>query len=337
MSAAPPTRCEQFVVGAGEAGTRLDRFLVARLPDLSRSRVQSLVESRRVTVDGSSRKIAYRLKAGERVTVTIPPPAPLLIEPETIPLSIVYEDDHLVVVDKPAGMVVHPGAGRRSGTLVHALLAHAPSIAGVGGAGRPGIVHRLDKGTSGLLVVAKTAEAYHSLTRQLADRTVSRGYLALLHGELKKAEGVIEAPIGRHPRDRIKMAVRPPGRGKAAITRFTVRERFKGFTLIEAALGTGRTHQIRVHLTEAGHPVVGDETYRLRSTPHQDDRALLQLVEGLGGQALHATHLSFIHPVTARVLTFDAPLPGRIERILSHLRIASAQQPAAGRRRQAES
>lgn len=324
MNAPPPTRREQFVVGAGEAGTRLDRFLVARLTDLSRTRIQSLAEKHLVEVSGSFRKISYRLKAGERVRVTIPPAEPQEIVPEAIPLDVVYEDDHLLVVDKPAGMVVHPGAGRRSGTLVHALLAHAPSIARVGGAGRPGIVHRLDKGTSGLLVVAKSAEAYQSLTRQLAARTVSRRYLAILHGEVKRSEGVIEAPIGRHPSDRIRMAVRPAGKGKAAVTYFTVSERFKGFTLIEARLGTGRTHQIRVHLADAGHPVVGDETYRLRSKVRPDDRALATLIEGLGGQALHAVQLGFVHPVTGKPMTFDAPIPERIERLLAHLRACFA-------------
>lgn len=335
MNTASTARRVEFQVGSGDAGTRLDRFLVARLPDLSRARLQSLVEEGLVRVAGSSRKIAYRLKSGELVTVTIPPPAPLELMPEAIPLAIVYEDDHLLVVDKPAGMVVHPGAGQRSGTLVHALLAHTPSIAGVGGAGRPGIVHRLDKGTSGLLVAAKTAEAYRSLTRQLVARTVSRRYLALLYGEMRTAEGIIEAPIGRHPRDRIRMAVRPEGKGKAAVTHFTVRERFRGFTLIEARLGTGRTHQIRVHMAEAGHPVVGDETYRSRSQPLPDD-SLLRLIERLQGHALHAIQLSFIHPVTGTLATFHALLPERIERLLSHFRIVSTQRSAVGCQREAE-
>ncbi len=271
-------------------------------------------------VAGQPRKAAYRLRPGERVSVTLPPPDPTSLTPERIPLTIVFEDEHLLVVDKPAGMVVHPGAGHPSGTLAAAVLAHTPSVAGVGGPGRPGIVHRLDKGTSGLLVVAKRAHAYAALVKQFAARSVSRRYLALVHGEVKGSGGVIEAPIGRHPRSRVRMAVSQPGQGKPALTQFAVLERFSSFTSLEATLATGRTHQIRVHLAFLGHPLVGDETYRRRSTPRIQDPTLSTLVGGLAGVALHAATLGFVHPVTGERVEFTSPVPERIARLLSHLR-----------------
>ena len=310
----------EFVVEPGDTGLRLDRWLASRLPALSRSRLQSLIEDAHVTVAGKPRKAAYRLHGGDRVRVTIPPLRPEALTPERIPLTVIFEDDDVLVVDKPAGMVVHPGAGRPSGTLAAALLVHAPSVAGVGGPGRPGIVHRLDKGTSGLLVVAKSQRAYVALVRQFASRSVSRRYLAVVHGEVKEPAGAIDAPIGRHPRDRVRMTVLSGGRGKAAVTRFTVLERFRDFTYLEARLGTGRTHQIRVHLAFIGHPVVGDPTYRRRSTPPIEDRQVLALVEGLSGVALHATALGFVHPATGEPLEFMAPLPERMARVLSYLR-----------------
>ncbi|MBI4241912.1 MAG: RluA family pseudouridine synthase [Candidatus Rokubacteria bacterium] len=310
----------EFRVRPEEAGLRLDRWLTARLPDLSRTRLQVLVHTGQVTVGGQPRKAAYRLRAAERVSVELGTPEPEVLAPEAIPLTIVFEDAHLLVVDKPAGMVVHPGAGHRSGTLAGALLAHAPEVAGVGGPGRPGIVHRLDKGTSGLLVVAKRAHAYQGLVRQFAARSVSRRYLAVVHGELRRSEGVIDVPIGRHPHDRVRMAVLPPGRGKAALTEFLVLERFSGFTCLEARLKTGRTHQLRVHLASLGHPVVGDETYRRRSTPRVEDPALNALVAALNGVALYAQTLGFLHPATGEPLEFTSALPERITRLLSHLR-----------------
>jgi 23S rRNA pseudouridine1911/1915/1917 synthase len=312
-------------VEAHAAGVRLDRWLAERFPDLSRTRLQALVQEGHVSVDGARRKASYRLREGERVLVTIPPPPRAALVPEPIALAVVFEDDHVLVVDKPAGMVVHPGAGRSSGTLVHALLAHAPSLAWVGGPDRPGIVHRLDKGTSGLLVVAKSSVAYQSLTRQLSSRTVSRRYLALVHGRIRQSEGRIEAPIGRHPYDRVRMAVRPGGQGKAAITHFRVLERFSEFTYLEARLETGRTHQIRVHLASAGNPLVGDETYRRRATPPVRDPVLSELMKALEGPALHAATLGFVHPVSGEALEFHSPLPGRIERLLQRLRAPEAK------------
>jgi 23S rRNA pseudouridine1911/1915/1917 synthase len=300
-----------LTVEPASAGARLDRWLSERLTDLSRARLQSLIRGGLVRVDGAASKAAHRLRGGERVEIEVPPPADETLTPESIPLSIVYEDPHVLVVDKPAGMVVHPGAGRSGGTLAAAILAHAPTTAGVGGPRRPGIVHRLDKDTSGLLVVAKTPQAYDDLVEQLAARTVTRRYLAVVHGRVRANEAVVDAPIGRHPTDRVKMAIRPAGRGKRAVTRYRVLERFADFTLLEVRLETGRTHQIRVHLASLGHPVVGDSVYgkpRTRSPIPLD------------GYALHATGLAFVHPAFRKVIECAAPIPARIESLLLHLR-----------------
>ena len=300
-----------LTVEPASAGARLDRWLSEQRTVLSRARLQELIRGGLVRVDGSVLKAAHRLRGGERVEVEMPPPAVETLAPEPVPLVVVYEDDDVLVVDKPAGMVVHPGAGRSGGTLAAAILAHTPAIAGVGGPRRPGIVHRLDKDTSGLLVVAKTARAYDDLVAQLAARTVTRRYLAVVHGRVRADESVVDAPIGRHPRDRVKMAVLPAGRGKRAITRYRVLERFAQFTVLEVRLETGRTHQIRVHLASLGHPVVGDDVYgkpRAR-TPVE-----------LDGYALHAAGLAFVHPVFRKAIECTAPIPERIERLLLHLR-----------------
>jgi 23S rRNA pseudouridine1911/1915/1917 synthase len=307
-----------------EAGTRLDVWLAARLPDLSRTRIRALVDAGHVRVDGVLLKASHRLKTGERVDAEIPPPPPEEMAAEAIPLRVVFEDEHVLVVDKPAGMVTHPGAGQRTGTLAAAALAHAPEIAGVGGPRRPGIVHRLDKGTSGLIVLTKTGQAYESLTAQLARRAVSRRYLCLVHGALPRAEGVIDAPIGRDPRSRIRMAVTAEGRGKRAVTRFRVLERFPGVSFVECRLETGRTHQIRVHLASLGHPLLGDETYGRRGLRKAPDPELAALIAGLHGVALHAAGLSFLHPSSGRPVELTSPLPDRIENILSRLRDKSS-------------
>jgi len=300
-----------ITVSDADSGTRLDRWLAVHVPALSRARLQALIEAGHVRVGGIERKASYRLREGEAVEVEIPPTPPEELRPEPTTLAIVHEDDAILVIDKPAGMVVHPGAGRSTGTLAAAVLAHAPETAGVGGPRRPGIVHRLDKGTSGLLVVAKTAQAYDSLTAQLAARAVSRRYAAVVHGRVVPSEGVIDAPIGRHPHDRVRMAVRPAGQGRRAVTRYRVVERFAEATYVEAALETGRTHQIRVHLASRGHPVIGDDAYRPRSIP-----PLLEM----DGLALHAASLAFIHPLTGQRVEFAVSLPPRIERVLYHLR-----------------
>jgi 23S rRNA pseudouridine1911/1915/1917 synthase len=305
------------------AGLRLDRFLQQAAPDLSRTRLQALIRGGRVTVDGRSAKASARLKAGHAVRVEIPPPEPLDLVPEAIPLHVVYEDVDVLVVNKPPGLVVHPGAGHATGTLVHALLAHAgPALSGIGGVRRPGIVHRLDRGTSGLLVVAKHDAAHDSLSRQLKARTVERRYLALVLGRVPREEGLIETGIGRDPRDRLRMAVRPPGSGRHAVTRFRVVERFTRpvtLTLLDVRLGTGRTHQIRVHLAHLGFPVVGDRLYRRREGP-SGDADWSARVAALGGFALHAAVLGFRHPVSGEDLRFEVPPPPGLTALLTWIR-----------------
>jgi 23S rRNA pseudouridine1911/1915/1917 synthase len=298
-----------LTVDAGAAGERLDRWLAARVADVSRARLQELIEEGHVRIDGVVRKRAHRLQRGERVDVEIPPRAANELRPEPIALTIIHEDDDVLVVDKAAGMVVHPGAGHAHATLAAAALAHAPAIATIGGARRPGIVHRLDKDTSGLLVIAKTPRAYDSLTRQLVARTVKRRYVAVVHGRMRAASGVVDAPIGRDPRHRQRMAVLPIGKGKRAVTRWRVVERFPQFTHLDVSLETGRTHQIRVHLASLGHPVVGDPVYGGRSRPPLP-------FEGL---ALHAAGLSFVHPGTQEVQDFTASVPARMAHLLCHL------------------
>jgi 23S rRNA pseudouridine1911/1915/1917 synthase len=256
------------------------------------------------------------------VTVEVPPPVALSLVPEAIPLDVVYEDAALLVVAKPAGLVVHPGPGHATGTLVHALLAHCgPALSGIGGVRRPGIVHRLDRGTSGLLAVAKTDAAHLGLARQLKARSVERRYLALVHGTVPRLEGEVETAIGRDPRDRQRMAVRPPGLGRPAVTRYRVLERFtapRPLSYLGLQLGTGRTHQIRVHLAHLGVPVVGDRTYRRSMPPLEAD--LAARVHALGGLALHAAVLGFTHPDTGARLRFEAPLPEAFAGLLGWLR-----------------
>src|SRR5688500_2023226 len=306
-----PARTRTLSVPAADAGVRLDRWLAAQVPDLSRARLQTLIDAGHVHVDGGVPKASRRLVGGEEIRLEIPPPVPETLAPEAIALTIVYEDEEVLVVDKPVGMVVHPGAGHATGTLAAAVLAHAPGTAGVGGPRRPGVVHRLDKDTSGLLVMAKTARAYDSLTAQLARRTVTRRYRAIVHGRVQRDEGVVDAPIGRHPRDRVRMAVVP--RGKRAVTRYSVLERFSQFTHLDVRLETGRTHQIRVHMASLRHPVAGDDLYAGRA-------GRPPVPVPLAGLALHAAQLAFVHPGTESRMEFASALPARMERLLSHLR-----------------
>jgi 23S rRNA pseudouridine1911/1915/1917 synthase len=324
--AAGPVRRLDAAAAREDQGVRLDRWLAVRLGDLSRTRVRGLIDDGLVLVDGRPAKAAHRLKTGERIEARIPPPPPQDLRPEPLPLHIVFEDADLLVIDKPAGLVTHPGAGRAGGTLAAAALAHAPEMAGVGGPGRPGVVHRLDKGTSGLIVLARTPRAYASLVAQLAARQVTRRYVCLVHGRVRREAGVVDQPIGRDPRSRVRMAVVAEGRGKRAVTQYRVLERLPGFTWLECRLLTGRTHQIRVHLASLGHPVAGDATYGGRRTGRAvTGRASVasEALAGLDGVALHAAGLAFVHPVTGERVEFEAAVPGRIARVLERLRAAN--------------
>ena len=308
------------------AGQRLDAFLAAGIDSLTRSQAERLAKSGRVRVDGRPAAPGRRLNAGERVEVSLPPARPSRAQPEEIPLDIFFEDEHIVVVNKPRGMVVHPGAGRHSGTLVNALLAHTGVLAQGAGPQRPGLVHRLDRDTTGLLVAAKTDQAFENLAGQVRRRELERRYLALVWGTIEEDRLVIDAPIGRHLREGLRMAAVPrPTAGRKvrrARTDVIVLDRLGPMTLVEARLGTGRTHQIRVHLAHQGHPVVGDPTYGVRRA--RRERAALDLkaqhlVKSLGGQALHAQLLRFRHPATGQELTFTAPLPPDMAAVVGHL------------------
>lgn len=296
-----------LTVGERMAGQRLDVF-VASLSGLSRSRVQKLVADGMVTLGGRPARASYRVKAGEVVRLAVPEPRRLELRAEQIDLDVVYEDEDVVVVDKPRGMVVHPAPGNYSGTLVHALLARCPDLAALNDVVRPGIVHRLDKDTTGLIVVAKNARAHAGLARQVKERAVRRGYIALVHGVPSSGGGVIAAPIGRHPVQRQKMAVVQRG-GREAVTHFRVLERLGEFALLKVWLETGRTHQIRVHMAYIGHPVVGDRVYgRARSS------------RLIAGQALHAAELEFRQPVTGEMLRFTSPAPADMQSLVERLR-----------------
>ena len=308
----------------------MDRWLAkARVTGLSRNRLQNLIDDGRVLVNGKAGKPSLRLKLGDKLSLSVPARRPSALVAEAQPLSIVFEDDFVMVLDKPAGLVVHPGAGVRSGTLVNALLHHAPGIARVGGAGRPGIVHRLDRDTSGLLVVAKSEDAYQALVEALRERGVTRVYQALVWGDPGPSEGVIDLPIGRDPKDRQRMAVVRGPAGKEARTRWKVRERFGLATLLEARLETGRTHQIRVHLAALRYPVVGDPVYGGRAKKmlslRQSERSLADaLLRLLRRQALHAAELEFLHPATGERLHFRSELPADIREALERLRAFAA-------------
>ena len=305
-------------VAPAEAGARLDQLLAKRL-GFSRALLQKLLKSGLVAVNGKVLVASYRVKAGDAVTVTVPPPEPSELLPEPLPLNIVFEDRDLLVVNKPPGLVVHPGAGHRRGTLLNALLHHCPHLAEIGEVSRPGLVHRLDKDTSGLLVVAKTELAHQALVHQFQAREVTKRYLALVWGRLLALEGQIDREVGRHPTARRKMSAHPR-RGKAALTLWRVLKEFAGpLTLVELTPQTGRTHQLRVHLAAEGHPVLGDAIYgggvsRLKG--HLKLKGLAPLVRR---QLLHAWQLGVTHPRTGEKMTWEAPLPEDFQAVLSNL------------------
>jgi len=297
-------------------------WLARRLPSLSRSRLQALIDEGNVLLDGARARPAARLRAGQTVRVHVPAPVPAEPQPEDIPIAVVHEDAHLVVVNKPAGLVVHPGAGTSRGTLVNALLRHVHDLSGVGGVLRPGIVHRLDRGTSGLLVVAKDDETHRSLVRQFAGRTVEKEYVALVLGAPARTSGEVDAPIGRDPVHRQKMSVRA-SRSREARTSWLVEERFDGAALLRLRIHTGRTHQIRVHLASIGHPVAGDAVYGGTRTPSSHRAAAREALQSLDRPALHSARLSFTHPASGERVRFEAPLPPDLVAVLERLRAAA--------------
>jgi len=294
-----------------DAEPRLDAWLSVQLPDFSRSRWQKLISLGHIQIANrvcSDKK--YKLKAGDRVCVHIPEPEPLDLVPEAIPLDILYEDEHLLIVNKPAGMVVHPSAGHSAGTLVHALLAHCP-LSSIGGVQRPGIVHRLDKDTTGAIVIAKTDFAHQHLQQQLQAKTARREYLGIVYGTPKVESGTIDLPVGRHPVDRLRNTILPIEQGgKSAVTHWQIEERLRSFSLIKFRLETGRTHQIRIHAAKMGHPIVGDPIYGSGRS----------IGVNLPGQALHAWHLQLIHPQTGDLVSVTAPIPSYFLTLLQVLR-----------------
>ena len=297
-------------------GLRLDNFLTALLPDHSRSQIQRLIKDGRVTASGKSTTVraSTMVHAGQAFEVDIPAAAPASPEPEALPLRIVFQDQDVVVLDKPAGMVVHPAAGHSSGTLVNALLHHITDLSGIGGELRPGIVHRLDRGTSGLMVVAKNDRAHQELSRQFSDREVEKEYVALVWGVVHAGRR-IDAAIGRDPQHRQKMSTRAR-RARSAVTRVTFAHHFKGVTLLRVAIATGRTHQIRVHLSEIGHPIVGDSTY---GGVHRRVAAHLRAVLRLERPFLHSGRLAFTHPADGRRVEFESPLPPDLQTVIDDI------------------
>jgi 23S rRNA pseudouridine1911/1915/1917 synthase len=316
----------RYIVTLENAGERLDRFLVSQLPALSRSRIQSLMEEGRVQVNGLVRKASHRIELGEEVTVEVPEEMPPGVDAEPIPLELLYEDADVAVVNKPAGMIVHPGAGADTGTMVAALLHRFGGSGGlstVGGPLRPGIVHRLDKDTSGVIVIALNDEAHTKLTENFRNRLVQKTYLALLHGKMKGEKGVVDLPVARDLRRPSRMTARRR-EGRAARTDWRTRFRLEGFTLIEADLHTGRTHQIRVHFSTLGCPVVGDTVY---GAPRQE-RVGTELMPPLGRNFLHAARIAFDHPRTGQRIEFRAPLPPELVSYMSLVGRASKADPA---------
>ncbi|MDF2521565.1 MAG: pseudouridine synthase [Clostridia bacterium] len=297
-----------FTIDEENVGLRLDAFLSDSIEGQSRSYIQKLIEQEEVSVNGRSAKSNYKLRDGDHVEICIPDPVPLEVKAEEIDLDIVYEDEDVVVINKPQGMVVHPAHGNYTGTIVNALLSHCDNLSGINGVMRPGIVHRIDKDTSGIIVIAKNNEAHVSLAEQLKEHSITRCYNALTEGRVKTEAGTIETLIGRNPKDRKEMAV-VSRNGKRAVTHYKVLERFDSFTLIEARLETGRTHQIRVHMAHMGHPIVGDTVYGYKKQRFETK-----------GQLLHARILGFVHPRTGEYMEFEAPLPDYFENILNKLR-----------------
>lgn len=314
-----------LTVSETESPERLDQYLARHIDDLSRSRLQKLIEIGQVQVNDAPQPARYKVRAGDRITVVVPPPEPASPQPQAMHLDVLFEDEHVLVLNKPAGLVVHPGAGQPDGTLVNALLARPGSISVIGGVERPGIVHRLDKDTSGLMMVAKNDVAHAKLAADLSRRNVKRIYWALALRKFDKPSGVIDAAIGRHPTVRTRMAVRDEGHGRSASTSWRVLEAFGGLSLVECRLSTGRTHQIRVHLASISHPVLGDDLYGgalasvLQMIPPRD-QAVKNAIRHVTRQMLHARELSFDHPATGEPMSFTGELPADFADVLNTLR-----------------
>jgi 23S rRNA pseudouridine1911/1915/1917 synthase len=324
----------EVLAGPAEAGERLDRLLAARVPGLSRSRLQALIAAGSVTRNGTPvRDAGLRVKAGEAYAVAVPPPEPAEPAPEAMALAIVYEDRDLIVIDKPKGLAVHPGPGHASGTLVNALIAHCgASLSGIGGVKRPGIVHRLDKDTTGLMVVAKTDRAHRGLAEQFAahgsDGRLWRGYRAIAWGAPQRPRGAIDVPLARSAANRTKIAVVRAGRGRRAVTHYEVLERFGAAekplaSLLRLVLETGRTHQVRVHLAHIGHPLLGDSAYGAghKASARRLGPAAQAALAALDRQALHAAELAFVHPVSGKRLQFESALPPDMAELVAALRL----------------
>ena len=300
---------QRLTVSPEEAGVRIDKYLAEQLPDITRSYLQKLLKDGSVQMNGKPVKTSTKTAAGAVIELTIPDPEEPEILPEDIPLDILYEDSDVILINKPKDMVVHPAAGHYTGTLVNALMYHCKGdFSGINGVLRPGIVHRIDKDTTGVLIVCKNDKAHNALAEQLKEHSITRKYRAIVCGNLKEDEGTVDAPLGRHPQDRKKMAIVRTG-GKRAVTHYRVLERFGNYTYIECQLETGRTHQIRVHMASLGHPLLGDEVYGRVKSPFK-----------LEGQTLHAMVLGFIHPTTGEYMEFEAPLPEYFEKLLEKLR-----------------
>ncbi len=314
---------EGFTIVAAESDsdTRLDSFISSQFANCSRRLAASLIKKGFIRVSGSIRKPGYRIRTGDIIEGTIPEPEPTTFQPEAIHLCVLYEDAHLIIVNKAAGMVVHPAPGHATGTLVNALLYHCPDLEGIGGERRPGIVHRLDKDTSGILVVAKNQTSHQKLSAQFKTRCVNKEYLAIVHGYVKQDKGIIEKPLGRHPSDRKKMSVHSH-KPRTATTTWQVQERFDGFTLLLLRILTGRTHQIRVHMSSEHHPIVGDTVYgtRIAGRKIRQAKDKASLIHKVKRQMLHAYRIQLQHPRTEEMMCFEAPVPEDMQELLAGLR-----------------
>jgi 23S rRNA pseudouridine1911/1915/1917 synthase len=308
-----------FVVGNADVGMRLDTYLSQRVCELTRSQTKKLVQEHTILLNHLPSKPAMRLRKGDVITGSIPSPRRLDVLPQDIPLNILYEDSWIIVINKPAGMVVHPGAGIDSGTLVNALLFHCRDLSQINGVIRPGIVHRLDKNTSGVMIVAKNAAAHDHLSSQFKARQIRKRYIALIHGEMRESEGIIEAPLGRHPKERKRISIHTR-KGRSAITHWRIIRRFGGLSLLEVIPKTGRTHQIRTHLSSRGHPIVGDPQYcRARWIERIRNPRVRERIRALKRQALHSERIGFIHPRSREFMEFNAPLPDDMAGIIQFL------------------